>query len=235
MPSTLFYKNTMMCPQDESNLDEITRAWEFSGADLVKQNRSSRKKKDLYSDKTDATFKGNRATLLCGSQESKIGTSSVNYIQADLAVDMAAQIHQSGLPGRDLRRPSIAIITPYAAPLSDLSISTQQYPCEFTVLGPTQVYLLQTDTRLSVLTLSSYTLNGKPCSPMKTENEKRQNPTSPFLQQLSLQQPSLRQPSLWQPSSSADLLVSVLKCGNLSSNLLFLRTLAEPRQTHIST
>lgn len=51
----------------------------------------------------------------------KRGLSSVSTVQAQLAVDSAAPVHQSHIPGSDgISRPRICIITPYSAQVDEI-------------------------------------------------------------------------------------------------------------------
>ncbi|KAG6368219.1 hypothetical protein INS49_002420 [Diaporthe citri] len=57
----------------------------------------------------------------CNSTATKRGLNSVSTVQARLAVDYAARIHQSQIPGSDgISRPRICIITPYSAQVDEI-------------------------------------------------------------------------------------------------------------------
>lgn len=119
LPSTLFYHDTMTTPHDIMDMDEITSMWEEYTIKLVTDNRKSREPKDVRMDRSAREKpSGNRVTWVCTSSQRLVGTSPINHAQAIIAVEQAAKIHQAGIPGMDLRRPTICIITPYAAQAS---------------------------------------------------------------------------------------------------------------------
>lgn len=112
-PSELFYQGTMTTSHDE--MDNIALQWHRFGAELVSDNLAKRKRRAIKEDKIADIFSGNRVTLICSGRQESVGTSPINRPQAFLTVYYAAMIHQSGIPGSNGQRPTICIITPYAA------------------------------------------------------------------------------------------------------------------------
>lgn len=121
LASQLFYDGKMRSPFDPLYPDALTLTWHNFGQELVKENRKRRKDNDVDRDKAEDFLTGNRVTMICESTRQTRGVSSINQVQARLAVELAAKIHQSGIPGSTGGRPDICIITPYAAQVTEIN------------------------------------------------------------------------------------------------------------------
>lgn len=120
LASQLFYDGKMRTPFDRLDPDPLSLLWHNFGQELINENRKRRRDADVDKDKAEEFLTGNRVTMICESTRQTRGRSSINQIQARLAVDMAAKIHQSGIPGTNSGRPEICIITPYAAQVTEI-------------------------------------------------------------------------------------------------------------------
>lgn len=118
--SETFYEGEMRTVYDTRYPTRLASVWHTFAQQFVRDMRALNSDKDPNDDVVAEYLHGNRVSLLCSSSTTKRGLSSVNVVHARLAVEIAARIHQSHIPGSDkLTRPRICIITPYGAQVDE--------------------------------------------------------------------------------------------------------------------
>lgn len=119
--SDISYEGNMRSVFDPRYPSRLAYSWWTFAQQLVLDHRSLKNDKDLAKGVVAENLTGNRVTILCNSPATKRGLSSVNPQQARIAVETAAKIHQSHIPGSDMiHRPTICIITPYSAQVDEI-------------------------------------------------------------------------------------------------------------------
>lgn len=118
LSSELFYDGEMksgLSPEPTIT----TQKWYQWGQKLIQDSHVQRPPKSKDQAAEFLTY--NRITYAMRSDRTTVGLSSVNLLQAGRAVDLAALVHQAGIPGKDdSRRPTICIITPYSAEVDEI-------------------------------------------------------------------------------------------------------------------
>lgn len=119
--SDIFYDGTMRSAYDSRDPSQLAYTYHLFGQELVRDMRAICKDKEVSKGKVAEFLSGNRVTVICNSSMVKRGLSSVSEIQARVALDYAALVHQSHIPGADgMSRPKICIITPYSAQVDEI-------------------------------------------------------------------------------------------------------------------
>lgn len=119
--SDIIYDGNMRTIYDPRYPSQLASTYHAFAQGLIRRMRIAKKDRDVGRGKVAEYLTGNRVTLVCNSSATKRGLSSASTIQARLAVDYAALIHQSQIPGSDgITRPRICIITPYSAQVDEV-------------------------------------------------------------------------------------------------------------------
>lgn len=119
--SDIIYDGKMRTIYDPRYPSQLASTYHAFAQDLIRKMRIASKGRDVKKGRVAECLTGNRVTLVCNSPVAKRGLSSASAIQARLAVDYAALIHQSQIPGSDgITRPRICIITPYSAQVDEV-------------------------------------------------------------------------------------------------------------------